>query len=324
MLVAPATGPLISGWLIQIASWHWIFLINLPIGIAAVIVGLKYLPNVERRKAPTLDILGMILGPIAFTMLTYGVSEGGKDWSSNKAVIGLIVGGIALILFIIAELRHKQPLLELRVFKSSDFTRGIIISWVLSISMFVSILLLPLYQQGVLGRTPLVSASIALPSSLGALIFSQFSGRLADKLGARPLVFGGLSLMSIAIFLLSRVDIDTPALAIMIPMFLMGSGMGLSMMNLNTHVLKSAPRDLISRVTPLTTATQQVILSFAVAAFLGYLTSRIGTRMVDAGEQADKLKESALAFGDTYFIIACIATGGAILSLFLRKPRSVG
>jgi EmrB/QacA subfamily drug resistance transporter len=323
MLVAPATGPLISGWLIENASWQWIFLINLPLGIAAVFVGLKLLPNLERGKAPKLDILGMILGPIAFTMLTYGVSEGGKDWSSSNTLTGLIVGGIALILFTIVELRHKQPLLELRVFRSSDFTRGIILSWVLQIAMFVSILLLPLYQQNVLGRTPLLSAAIALPISLGALIITPFSGRFADKLGARPLVVTGMSLMSIGILLLSRINLDTSKLALMFPLFLMGIGMGLSIMTLNTHILQSAPRNLISRVTPLTSATQQVVISFAIAAFMGYLTSRIGTRMVEAGAHADKLKESALAFGDTYFIIACIAIGGVLLSLILRKPRVV-
>ncbi|NBD23091.1 DHA2 family efflux MFS transporter permease subunit [Paenibacillus glycinis] len=323
MLVAPATGPLISGWLIGIASWHWIFLINLPIGIVALLVGIKLLPKVERGKAPALDILGMILGPIAFTMLTYGVSEGGTDWSSQNTLTGLIVGGVALILFIIVELRHKQPLLELRVFKSSDFTRGIIISWALQISMFVSILLLPLYQQGVLGRTPIVSAAIALPISLGALLITPFSGRLADKLGARPLVFTGMSIMSVALLLLSRIDIDTGVIALMFPLFLMGCGMGMSIMTINTHVLKSAPRELISRVTPLTSATQQVVISFAIAAFMGHLTSRIGTRMAEAGAHADRLKISALAFGDTYFIVACVAIFGVLLSLILRKPRTV-
>ncbi len=321
MLLAPATGPLLSGWLIEIASWHWIFLINLPIGIAAVIVGLKFLPDLERQKVPSLDILGIILAPIAFSMLTYGMSEGGKDWSSTGALTGLIVGGVALLLFIVVELRQKQPLLELRVFKSSDFTRGVIISWTLQISVFISILLLPLYQQGVLGRTPVVSAAIALPISLGALLLTPFGGRLSDKLGARPLVFIGLSLMAAGLFILSGLNVHTGVIALMIPLFMLGCGMGLSMMPLNTHVLRSAPPELISRVTPLTSASQQVVISFAIAAIMGYLSSRIGDRMAAAGEHAEILKVSALAFGDTYFVIACIATGGAILSLILRKPR---
>nr|WP_261306384.1 DHA2 family efflux MFS transporter permease subunit [Paenibacillus andongensis] len=321
MLIAPATGPLLSGWLIGIASWHWIFLINLPIGIAAVIVGLKFLPNQQRGKAPALDILGIILAPIAFSMLTYGMSEGGRGWSSTGALTGLIVGGVALLLFIFVELRHKQPLLELRAFKSPDFTLGIIINWALQASMIGTILLNPLFQQGVLGRTPLVSAAISLPISLGGLLFTPFAGKISDKIGARPLVFSGLSLMSIALFLLSGVNLNTGVITLMIPLFMVGCGMALSMMPLNAHILKSAPRELVSRVTPLNSASLQVVNSFAIAALTGHLSSRIGKRMVEAGEHAQNLKISALAFGDTFLIIACIATGGAILSLILRKPR---
>ncbi|MDO3408946.1 DHA2 family efflux MFS transporter permease subunit [Saccharibacillus sp. CPCC 101409] len=321
MLLAPATGPLLSGWLIGVASWHWIFLINLPIGIAAVIVGLKFLPDLERRFVPSLDIWGIILAPIAFSMLTYGVSEGGKDWNSTSALTGIIVGGAALLVFIIVELRQKQPLLELRVFKSSDFTRGVIISWALQISTFVSILLLPLYQQNILGRTPVVSAAIALPISIGAMLLTPFGGKLSDKLGSRTPVFIGLSLISVGLFLLSGLNINTGILTLIVPLFMLGCGMGLSMMPLNTHVLNSAPPELINRVTPLTSASQQVVASFAIAAIMGYLTSKIGERMAAVGEQAEILKVSALAFGDTFFVIACIAAGGAILSLILRKPR---
>ncbi|WP_258171253.1 DHA2 family efflux MFS transporter permease subunit [Paenibacillus sp. R14(2021)] len=321
MLIAPATGPLLSGWLIGIASWHWIFLINLPIGIAAVIVGLKFLPNQQRGKAPALDILGIIIAPIAFSMLTYGVSEGGRGWNSTGALTGLIVGGVALLLFIFVELRHKQPLLELRAFKSSEFTLGIIINWALQASMIGTILLNPLFQQGVLGRTPLLSAAISLPISLGGLLFTPFSGRLSDKIGARPLVFSGLSMMSIALFLLSGVNLNTGVITLMIPLFMVGCGMALSMMPLNAHILKSAPRELVSRVTPLTSASLQVVNSFAIAALTGHLSSRIRDRMAEAGNHAEIPKISALAFGDTFLIIACIATGGAILSLILRKPR---
>ncbi|MBP1994447.1 DHA2 family efflux MFS transporter permease subunit [Paenibacillus eucommiae] len=321
MLLAPAAGPILSGWLIGLASWHWIFLINLPIGIVALLVGIKYLPNIERHKTPALDIWGMILAPIAFSMLAFGMSEGGTDWTSTRTLTGLIVGGAALILFIIVELRQKQPLLELRVFGSSDFTRGVILTWISQIALIGSILMVPLFLQNLLGYTPLESGLTTLPMALGSVVFMPIGGRLFDKVGARPLAFVGLIIISTALFLLSRVDLESTRTTLMLPLGMMGAGMGLSMMALNTHVLNSAPRRLVSRVTPLTTATQQVVMSFAIAGLTGYLTSRTSHHMAEAGANANMAQSSAAAFGDIFFLTACVAAFGVLMSLTLRKPR---
>jgi len=321
MLLAPAAGPILSGWLIGIASWHWIFLINLPIGIAALLVGIKYLPVIERHKTPALDILGMILAPIAFSMLAFGMSEGGVDWTSTRTLTGLIVGGVALIIFIFVELRQKQPLLELRVFASSDFTRGVVLSWISQISLMGSILMVPLFLQTLLGYTPLESGLTTLPMALGSCIFMPIGGKLFDKIGARPLAFVGLIVISTALFLLSQVDLDSTRITMMLPLSMMGAGMGLSMMAINTHVLNSAPRRLVSRVTPLTTATQQVVMSFAIAGLTGFLTSRTTSHMAEAGANANPAQSAAAGFGDIFFLTACIAAFGVLVSLTLRKPR---
>lgn len=321
MLLAPAIGPILSGWLIGFASWHWIFLINLPIGIAALIVGNKFLPNLERQKAPALDILGMILAPIAFAMLAFGVSEGGTDWGSTRTLTGLIVGGSALILFIIVELLQKQPLLELRVFRSSDFTRSIILSWISQIALFGSMLMIPLYLQNVRGFSALESGLTTLPMAICSMIFMPISGKLFDKLGARPLALTGLSIITIALFSLSQIGTDTPIGLVMIPIGMMGAGMGLSMMPLNTHVLNSAPRRLVSRVTPLTSASQQVVTSFAIAGLTGYFSSQITVHMSETGASSNMLDNMSLAFGDTFFLSAGIAVAGVLLSIILRKPK---
>ncbi|WP_433943098.1 DHA2 family efflux MFS transporter permease subunit [Paenibacillus sp. SN-8-1] len=318
MLLAPALGPVLSGYLVEYVSWHWIFLINLPVGILAIIVGVKFLPKFERKAVPSLDILGIILAPIAFAMLAYGVSEGGKSWSSTETLTGLIVGGVALLLFIFVELRQKQPLLELRVFQSSDFTRGIFIAWISQIALFGAILLMPLYLQQVREYTPLESGLTVLPQALASGLFMPIGGRLFDKIGARPLVIIGLSVITGALFMLSNIAVDTASWFILTALTMMGAGMGLSMMAINTHVLQAAPRKLVSRVTPLTTAAQQVMVSFAVAGLTGYLTSRITDHMPEA---KDLVKASVAAYGDTFLVAACIAAAGALLGIILRRPK---
>ncbi|MFB5761335.1 DHA2 family efflux MFS transporter permease subunit [Paenibacillus medicaginis] len=322
MLLAPVIGPVLSGWLIEVASWHWIFLINLPIGIVAFIVGAKYLPVLERQKTPALDILGMILAPIAFAMLAFGVSEGGTDWGSARTLTGLIVGGAALLLFVIVELLHKQPLLELRVFRSSDFTRSIITTWIAQVALFGSILMIPLYLQNVRGFTPLESGLTTLPMEICAVIFMPLGGRLFDKLGIRPIALTGLSLITVALFSLSMIELDTPVPWMMVPIGLLGAGMGFCMMSLNTHVLKSAPKRLVSRVTPLTSASQQVVMSFAIAGLTGYLASRVNFHMSEAGgRSSNALHNLSQAYGSTFLLIAIIAAAGTLLSIILREPR---
>ncbi|WHX46951.1 MDR family MFS transporter [Paenibacillus woosongensis] len=322
MLLAPAMGPILSGWLIKVASWHWIFLINLPIGIAAMIVGIKFLPKFESKKVPGLDILGMILAPIAFATLAFGVNEGGTDWSSPVTLTALLVGGTALIIFIIVELNKKEPLLELRVFGSSDFTRGVLLSWIVQIALFGAILMVPLYLQNVRGFTPLQSGFTTLAQALASMTMMPIGGRLFDKWGARPLAMTGLTLISTALFLLSQIKVDTAIIMVVVPLILMGAGMGMTMMPLNTHILNSAPRKLVNRVTPLTSATQQVVTSFAIAGLTGYLTSNITKHMTAPETAGDVMASSTLAFGDTFFLTACIAVAGLLLSILLRKPKN--
>jgi EmrB/QacA subfamily drug resistance transporter len=321
MLMAPAFGPVLSGWLVDSVSWHWIFIINLPIGIIAFILGYKYLPKGGRHAAPHLDVIGMCLAPIAFSMLAYGVSEGGTSWSSASTITGLTIGGIALILFIFVELAQKQPLLELKVFKSSDFTRSIILTWVVQLALFGAMLIVPLYLQGVMHYTALETGWILMPYALCAAIGMPISGRLFDKIGARPLAFAGLAVVSISLFILSGITVDTSLWVIILCICIMGLGMGFSMMPLNTHVLNSAPRRLVSRVTPLTTAAQQVVVSFAVAGLTGYLTAQIASHAASTGADANPLNAVVAGYGDTFFLSACLTTAGVALTLLLRKPK---
>ena len=220
-------------------------------------------------------------------MLAYGVSEGGT-----------------------------APHLDI-----SDFTRSIILTWIVQLALFGAMLIVPLYLQGVKHYSALETGLILLPQALCAGIGMPIGGRLFDKIGARPLAFSGLILVSTALFILSGVALDTSLWVIMTAISLMGLGMGFSMMPLNTHVLNSAPRRLVSRVTPLTTAAQQVVVSFAVAGLTGYLTSQITSHASSAGKDANPLTAVVAGYGDTFFLAACIASAGVALSLILRKPR---
>jgi EmrB/QacA subfamily drug resistance transporter len=318
MLLAPALGPVLSGWLVDYASWHWIFLINLPVGVLAVFAGIRTMPNLERQSVPALDFLGMLLAPVAFASIAYGVSEGGTSWSSAKTITGLVVGGIALVLFVIVELRRKQPLLELRVFRSADFTRGIIVQWITQIALFGTMFLIPLFLQQGKGFSAFESGLAVLPQAIAAGIFMPIGGRLFDRLGARPVVITGLVFITSAAYLLSGISAEDGSRALILPLALLGGGMGLSMMPLNTHIIQAAPQNIVSRVTSLTNAAQQVMMSFAVAGLSTILSERMEQHMKDGSQPLQALSTS---FGDTFFVLVGIAIVGMVLSLMLKRPK---
>ncbi|WP_139997466.1 DHA2 family efflux MFS transporter permease subunit [Paenibacillus paridis] len=330
ILLGPALGPVVAGWLVEYHSWQWIFLINLPIGVLAIWIGIRKLPNIERQAVASLDLLGMILGPIAFAALVFGVSHGGIDpisgqstWTDPEALIGMGVGIAALILFVLVELRHKSPLLELRIFRSSNFTIGIILQWIAQIAMFGTMFLVPLFLQQAHGYSPLETGLIMLPQALTSALFLPIGGKLFDRFGVRPLVIAGMALTSVATLLLSNISGDSGVGAVILPLALLGAGMGLFLLPLNNHLIQAAPQNLVGRVTSLTNAAQQVMMSFAIAILMTISTTKMLNLMITDGKQKPDVDLYASSFGYTFLIVLGIAIVGGLLGLFLKKPAKV-
>lgn len=321
ILLAPALGPVLAGWLVDYVSWNWIFLINLPIGVIAVILGIRTLPNIERQSVAALDLLGIILAPLAFAALSYGVTEGASSWSSTKTLVGIIVGAAALILFVIVELTRKSPLLELRVFRSSNFTRGILVQWVSQFALFGTFFLVPLFLQQAHGYSAFKTGLIMLPQAIASGVFMPIGGKLSDRFGARPLVLSGMVFVVIAAILLSNISANDGYVMVMLPLVLLGAGMGLFMMPLNTHLIQSAPQNLVGRVTSLTNAAQQVVSSLAIATLTTISGNKMKDLLIEAKKQAPGVEEWTSAFSYTFFILIFIAVAGGILGLLLTKPK---
>jgi EmrB/QacA subfamily drug resistance transporter len=339
VLFAPAIGPVLSGWLVEYHSWRWIFLINIPIGIVCVLIGLRKLPKVDRTQVPGVDKYGMILGPLAFAALSYGVSQGAESWTSDKTLIGLAVGVLALLAFVVVELRSSTPLLELRVLGSIDFTSGILVQWVAQFALYGALFLLPQFLQQARGFGAFDTGLTLLPQAIASGLIMPVAGILFDKIGVRWLVVCGLSLVSGALYQYSHVDLTTESRDVILPLIMCGAGMGMMMMPMNTHLLNKAPRHLVNRVTSLTNSMQQVINSLAVSTLVTILSSRATARGIEmqeaaaqSGISADNASPEALkqagqivlakGFDDTFHIMMFVAIGGAVLGLLLRRGRS--
>jgi EmrB/QacA subfamily drug resistance transporter len=339
ILFAPAIGPVLAGWLVQFHSWRWIFLINLPIGIVGLLIGIRGLPAVGRQAVAALDVPGFILAPIAFVALSYGVADGASSWTSTNTIGGLTIGVIALAVFVIVELRSKAPLLELRVFRSIDFSIAIIVQWIAQFALFGTLFLIPLFLQQVRGYGAFDTGLSLLPQAIAAGVAMPIGGALFDRIGARPLVVVGGALMAIATFMLTKVSPTTQGSDLILPLAMYGIGMGLMLMPLNTHLINAAPRDLVSRVTSLTNALQQVISGLTIAGLTTILTSQPSyhaarTLMATAAHNAPAAAAASAAtgslplpiarllstaFSDTFKVMVVMAIVGALMGLLLRR-----
>jgi EmrB/QacA subfamily drug resistance transporter len=332
LMVAPALGPLLSGYLLQYADWRLIFLINLPVGILALLVGLRVLPSIPAGRAPGgLDTLGIILGPLAFASISFGVSQSTSDgWTAPATLGGIAIGIVALMLFIWRELTTQDPVLDLRVFRSRDFSLAIVTQWAAFAAMFGTFFLIPLFLQQVRGYGAFETGLYTVPTAVASAIFMQIGGRAFDRLGVRPPALFGLTLIGTSMWLMSGLRGQTTGGDLFVPLALMGAGMGSMMMALNTHVLNSAPRELIGRVTSLTNALQNVIASLAIATWATLLQARIPVHVAQvsaasggAPTPAMLADASAFAFGDVYRAALVVIVIGWCLVWTLRRAHPV-
>lgn len=202
MSVAPALGPAIGGAIVQGLHWRFIFIIVLPIAIAALVLGAMRVQNVtEPRKVP-LDSLSVVLSALAFGGLIYGLSSLGEAAAGEAPIapwLPLAVGGASLVLFIVRQLvlqRGDRAFLDLRTFTSRGFTVAIVLMVIMMGALFGTVFLLPIYTQKVLGIAPALSGLLLVPGSLLMGVAGPFIGRLYDRFGPRPLILPGAVVVS--------------------------------------------------------------------------------------------------------------------------------
>lgn len=295
ILLAPAFGPTIGGFLTTTFDWSAIFTVNIPIGIVAVFLAVRFLKGREddfvtygRPLSPTkhFDALGLILSMTGFTTLVYGLTEAGiKGWGDQTVDTFLIIGAILLIIFTFVELRSDDPVLDVHLFGDYNFTVASILTWALGAFLFGSLFLLPYFFENVLNYSALSTGEIFILQGLFAAVGVVVSGRLYNVVGPRTLAFFGLAFVTVATIGLRDVSLSTTGASLQGWLVLRGIGLGMTNTPLQTIALSRISNKAMARATSLLSVTRQVFSSIGVAGLTTYLTQKITNHATTIGNQ---------------------------------------
>jgi len=333
LVMAPASGPVLGGYFVEYLSWHYIFLVNIPIGIIGIAIGAIWLRESKHGSTAHLDIPGMVLSVVAFGCLLFGIQNGqSAGWTSAQILILLITGSIALVAFIVTELLVKEPLLDLRLFMKRTFASASVLGWVSAVALFGAEFLLPIYLQTLRGQTPLQAGLLVLPLAIGAGFTTPIAGALYNRIGGRWLIAFGSLLLAINTWQLATIDLNTSYLEVMEIVAIRGIALGCVLQTTLTAALTNLRPEQFPRATSLLNASRNIFQSLGIAILGTIVTSQFTAYQNDAvqsihdpqsslGQQFAHLVQSLLQHGLPASAASKAALGQVMGEIF--NPRGI-
>ncbi len=267
MMLAPAIGPTLGGYLVDAWSWRMCFYINVPIVLLAVIMGLAWIEDTPTSEV-TFDYKGFMLAAIGFSAILYALSYAPTwHWNDWRIISLMTAGIIGVVAWALTELYSKKPLLDLHMFKSSGYSLGIGLTFVTTVGLFSLVFLLPLFLQDLRGFTALLSGLMILPQAIGSMITMPIAGKLYDRFGPRVPAVVGLAMTGFATLFLQGLDLTMPDNTLRMILFVRGMGIGFAMMPIMTYALSSVPQRMTAQASSLLNVCRTVFASLGIAFF---------------------------------------------------------
>jgi EmrB/QacA subfamily drug resistance transporter len=291
---ANALGPIIGGALVDAFSWHWIFAINIPIGVIAIFAAWKVIrESVDEHVDRHVDIPGVVVISAALFCLTFALIEGqGYGWTS-PVILGLFIGAaVGLIVFIFLELKQASPLAQLRLFRLRSFSAGNIVGMVVNFGLIGIIFLLVLYLQIVLRIDALTAGLWILPFPLAIILVAPFAGRLTDKIGGRWILFTGCLLTALGFYLMTDLTRVTAWTDLLLGLILCGAGIGMVMAPVTTVVMASTPVQQSGMGAGILSTIRQIGSVMGLAVLGAVLQNQLVSNITGALAQSPGIPES--------------------------------
>jgi EmrB/QacA subfamily drug resistance transporter len=314
--VASALGPFVGGWLIAVASWRWIFVINLPVGLVVLLLAVRHVPESKDPSAPAqVDVAGAALVVVALAGVTYGLTEGpAHGWQGAGPAVALAVGAAAAVAFVVVESRRRAPLLPLGLFRRRQFTVTNAVTFVVYGALGGVLFLLPVVLQVVGHYTPLASGVALLPLTVVMLALSSTSGRVATRIGPRLQMSVGPVVVGCGLALLSRLGSDTSYATGVLPAVLVfGLGLAVTVAPLTATALSSAPEEHTGLASAVNNDVARIGGLVAVAV-LPALSGISGSAYLHPAALAGGFRTATLVAGAW-----CVA-GGVLAAVGIRNP----
>ncbi len=290
VLLAPAIGPTLGGYLVTYSGWQLIFFINVPVGILAVLLAMAFLRDDGERRHTRFDLIGFCFVTLGMSTVLYGFSSASTDgWSSPSVAGFLVVGVVALLIFIALELRISkrggQPLLNLNLFANGPFSSSVIANVFVTFSMFGGFFLLPIFLQNMRQLNAYEAGLALLPQAIASMVATIIGGRLVDRLGVKAVMIPGLLMLGISTWYMTFVDAHTSLAWLQFLFILRGLALGVSIQPLSVAMMAEVPPRQLAQASSVSTVTRSVASSLGVAVLATVLSTQSTTHYGHLAEQ---------------------------------------
>lgn len=322
--VAPAIGPTISGLILSAFSWRFMFILVLPIALAALIIGSIMMKNVTTPSHARIDVFSVVLSALGFGGIVYGLSALGSATSAAQLWLPIVVGAVALASFIVRQLalqKNDRALLDLRVFVSRTFSFSVVMFTISMMALFGTIILLPFYLQDALGVSALTAGLMLLPGGLIMGILAPFVGRTYDKIGPTALLVAGSIVVSGVLWSMTLLTNTTPIYLVLIAHIVLSIGLALIFTPLFTASLASVKPALYSYGSATVGTVQQLAGAAGTALFVTVMASRVAALQ---SEGASVSVAVASGVHNALLIGAIISLFAIPAAFFIRKTENAG
>ena len=314
-MLAPILGPTIGGLILDNTTWRWIFYVNLPIGLIAVVAAVRVLPTVARQRTENLDFLGLALMATGLPLITYGLAEIGVTggFTSVKVIVPILLGLALVAAFVGHALRVPRPLLNVRLYRKPTFSSASVAMFCVGAALFGGMILLPLYWQSVRHEDVVVTGLLTAPQGLGAALAMPLSGRLTDRFGGGPIALFGVCVCALATIPFGLIGAHTSIVWLSVAMLVRGVGIGFAFMPAMAAAFAALDRSELSDATPQLNVLQRVGGSIGTAVLAVVLQRAL--------VGAHSVGDAASAYGTAFWVAAALTALAIVPCIILTRAE---